>query len=259
VDEKWFYQTSVTRKIIMAQDEAEPERKVQSKRFITKVMFLCAVARPRPGFDGKIGIWSFTKIEKAQRNSKNHDKGDDVTKPVNVDKDVYRDMLLNHVLPAIYAKFPDSEARVVVQQDNAGPHIAPDDQDFIEAVEDSGWSVNLEFQPPNSPDFNINDLGFFKAIQSICQEDVPRNVDELIHSVTQAYAQYPAERLNNIWLSHQQAMIQSLLSRGNNVYKLAHMKKEKLLREGHLPDQLAITMDLYNNSKQYLHENGYFV
>jgi hypothetical protein len=64
VDEKWFYQTSITRKIIMAKDEAESERKVQSKRFITKVMFLCAVARPRPGFDGKIGIWSFTITER---------------------------------------------------------------------------------------------------------------------------------------------------------------------------------------------------
>jgi hypothetical protein len=38
-------------------------------------MFLCAVARPRPGFDGKIGIWAFTTTEQAQRRSKNHERG----------------------------------------------------------------------------------------------------------------------------------------------------------------------------------------
>ena len=47
--------------------------------------------------------------------------------------------------------------------------------------------------------------------------------------------------------------------RGNNVYKLGHLKKDKLIREGHLPDSLAVSMDLYNNSKQYLLENGYSI
>ena len=47
-------------------DEEEPlVRKAQSKKFITKVMFLAAVARPRhnlatnSAFDGKIGCWTF--------------------------------------------------------------------------------------------------------------------------------------------------------------------------------------------------------
>jgi hypothetical protein len=259
VDEKWFYQTSITRKVIMAKDEVEPQRKVQSKRYITKVMFLCAVARPRADFDGKIGIWSFTSTEQALRRSKNHNKGDDVIKTVNVDKDRYREMLLDRVLPAIFEKFPDSEASIVVQQDNAGPHISPDDDDFLEMVQQSGWNISLKFQPPNSPDMNLNDLGFFRAIQSICQEDVPRNVEELIESVKQAYASYPARSINKMWLTHQQAMTQTLLSRGDNIYKIGHINKDKLLRDGNLPDSLAISMDLYNNSTQYLLENGYAV
>jgi hypothetical protein len=113
---------------------------------------------------GKIGIWSFTSREKTQRNSKNPNRGDDVIKPMNVDRDVYRDMLLNNVLPAIYSTFPDTEASIFVQQDNAGPHISPDDPDFVDAVKDSDWGINLVFQPPNSPDFNLNDLGFISLL-----------------------------------------------------------------------------------------------
>lgn len=258
VDEKWFYQTTVVRKIIMAPDEIEPTRQTQSKRYITKVMFMCAVARPRGDFDGKIGIWAFTTTEQAQRNSKNHRRGDLVVKPQNIDKDVYREMLIDNVLPAILEKFPDTNATIIVQQDNAGPHIQPDDPDWLEAVESTGWDINLNFQPPNSPDLNVNDLGFFRSIQSISQEEVPRNVPELVACVKSAFDQYQPESINKIWLSHQQAMVQTLLSKGNNNYKLTHMNKNKLIKEGKLPQALSIPLGLYDDSRQFLLENGYF-
>ena len=76
---------------------------------------------------------------------------------------------------------------------------------------------------------NLNNLGFFKSIQSIFQEELPRNNEQMIQCVKDAYAQYPAERLNKIWLSHQQATTQTLLGRGNNTYKLTHLKKDQLL------------------------------
>jgi hypothetical protein len=89
------------------------------------------------------------------------------------------------------------------------------------------------------------------------QADVPRNIGELIESVKNSYAQYSPEILNKIWLSHQQAMTDTLISRGNNVYyKLGHLQKDKLIREGRLPDALGISMDLYNKSIQYHLENG---
>ena len=58
----------------MAKDEVEPDHRVQSKGLI-KVVFLCAVARRRPGFDGKIGIWSFSKYREALRQSKKQEEG----------------------------------------------------------------------------------------------------------------------------------------------------------------------------------------
>ena len=61
-DEKWFYLTKDGHHFIIAADKEEPYRYVQHKLFVTKIMFLCAVARPRydtnknAWFDGKIGI-----------------------------------------------------------------------------------------------------------------------------------------------------------------------------------------------------------
>ncbi|ETV66232.1 hypothetical protein H257_17274 [Aphanomyces astaci] len=67
LDEKWFYLTLVNRKFYLVPGEKPPKRKCKSKRFITKVMFLTAVARPRLNedtgvwWDGKIGTWPFVK------------------------------------------------------------------------------------------------------------------------------------------------------------------------------------------------------
>jgi len=47
IDEKWFYITEQKSKFYLENDENDPQRSAKSKRFIAKVMFLCAVARPR--------------------------------------------------------------------------------------------------------------------------------------------------------------------------------------------------------------------
>eukprot|EP00171_Calliarthron_tuberculosum_P000550 IDg550t1 len=65
IDEKWFYMTKVNANFYLVPGETPPHRACKSKRYITKVMFMCAVARPRwdshanRHFDGKIGIWPF--------------------------------------------------------------------------------------------------------------------------------------------------------------------------------------------------------
>ena len=67
IDEKRFYLMKDGQCFIIVVDEAEPYRHVQHKSFLTKIMFLCAVARPRydtnknAWFDGKIGIWPIGK------------------------------------------------------------------------------------------------------------------------------------------------------------------------------------------------------
>lgn len=62
VDDKWFYLKQGKLNALSGPDEDIPHRTVQSKRFITKVMFTYAVARPRFDkdakvlFEGKIGF-----------------------------------------------------------------------------------------------------------------------------------------------------------------------------------------------------------
>ncbi|XP_073119788.1 uncharacterized protein [Henckelia pumila] len=87
IDEKWFYLTKTCEKYYLHADEIEPFRTCKSKSFITKIMFLDAVARPRfdettgDEFNGKIGIWPFVSHEPAKRRSKNRAAGTLETKP----------------------------------------------------------------------------------------------------------------------------------------------------------------------------------
>ncbi|KAF0729773.1 hypothetical protein Ae201684_012664 [Aphanomyces euteiches] len=96
LDEKWFYLTHENIKFYLVPGEKEPDWSCQSKRFITKVMFLTAVARPRfcedtgLWFNGKIGTWPFIELAEAKRSSVNRPAGTLETKVVVVTKDVYR-------------------------------------------------------------------------------------------------------------------------------------------------------------------------
>ncbi|XP_057526547.1 uncharacterized protein LOC130805777 [Amaranthus tricolor] len=73
IDEKNFYLTRETQTYYLAPGEVEPHKECQSKRFIPKIMFMCAVAKPifttngDVFFDGKIGIWPFITQEPAKR------------------------------------------------------------------------------------------------------------------------------------------------------------------------------------------------
>ena len=65
LDEKWFDLRKVKRRLYLTPSEAPPNDAAQHKHVIPKIMFLCAVARPRIDrirniwFHGKIGIWLF--------------------------------------------------------------------------------------------------------------------------------------------------------------------------------------------------------
>lgn len=48
IDEKWFYATTLDQKVWAHPELGAPVQKVTSRRFLTKVMFLAAVARPVP-------------------------------------------------------------------------------------------------------------------------------------------------------------------------------------------------------------------
>ena len=257
IDEKWFYLTENSRRFYLMDDEEAPERKTKSKRFRTKVMFLCAVARPRydfcakQNFDGKIGIWPFTKIEPAQRSSANRPAGTLVTKPVtSVTNIEYRQFLIQKVLPAIKSKFPTlpEGKSIKLQQDNARPHISPSDHEFIQAATTLELDICITCQPPNSPDLNVLDLGFFNSIQSLQHQTAPTNIEELISAVDDSFQSLPSKKLTNVFLTLQKVMEAVIICDGDNKYKVPHMSKLRLERMGELP----VAIVLSNRLKQKL-------
>ena len=246
IDEKWFYITEDGQRFIIAADEEEPYRHVQHKSFLTKIMFLCAVARPRydtrknAWFDGKIGIWPIGKWDPAKRKSKKRAKGTPVWKNQCITRDVYREFLIKKLLPAVKEKWPTRNARIWLQQDGAKSHILEDDVEFKEAVDEIGLNLTVFTQLPNSPDTNILDLGFFRAIQSF-NDECPADEEELIKTVEKAYGEYPMRRLNHVWLTLQSCLNMIIENDGGNDYKIPHMGKESLEKRGLLPTVLDVT------------------
>jgi hypothetical protein len=262
IDEKWFYITKVKKQFLLLPEEEVPLRQVQSKHFITKVMFLAAAARPRKStetgqwdFDGKIGIWPFVESVPAKRTSKNRPKGTLETKSVPVTRELYLDFLRFKLLPAIGEKFPDLDSPLVVQQDNAGPHVQANHPDFIEEANSMGINISLRCQPPNSPDFNVLDLGFFNSIQSLQQQKSANTIDELIEHVIDAYYEVKPDTLNKVWLTLMSCMEESLWVDGSNNYVIPHLKKNLFAATGELPDRLELSDNIYAFSLSYILDN----
>ena len=232
--------------LFIVADKVEPYRHVQHKLFLMKIMFLCAVARPRydtnknAWFDGKIGIWPIRKWELAKRSSKKCTKGMPVWKNQCITRDVYREYLIQKLLPAIKEGWPMNNGRIQLQQDGAKSHILEDNVEFKEAVDEIGLNLTVYTQSPNSPDTNILDLGFFRDIPSF-NDDCPVNEEELIKSVEKAYGGYPLCKLNHVWLALQSCLNMIIENDGGNDYKILHMGKESMERRGLLPWVLDVT------------------
>ena len=264
LDEKWFELTEIVQRFIKVKGEPSPHRTCKSKKFIPKLMFLCAIARPRfhPEtneciFDGKLGIWPFIERVEARRSSANRARGTIEIKPRTVDRVAYAAMLENELIPAILTKFPHPEQPLKIQQDNAKPHIPPNDEQFLEAAASQGLRLTVIQQSPNSPDQNINDLGFFAAIQSLQQVETASTLEELITNVQNAYNAYSPYTLEKIWITYQQCMIKCMEEHGGNKFKVPHMRKDALARQGLLQHTLHVPIQLVNEVQEILNNEQY--
>lgn len=262
IDEKWFYLSKKSQRVYLERNEKGKYRAAKSSKFIPKVMFTAAVARPRFNernectFDGKIGIFPFTYQEPAKRGSKYRAKGTVITKIVeSVGKKETRSMLINDVIPAIMQKWPQTQGpkTIYIQQDNARTHITQDDLEWQQVYRQGDFTFILVQQPPNSPDLNILDLGFFRSIQSLMHKKMPKDVDDMLAAVHQAYSELDATTLNNVWLSYQYVMNEVLKVKGSNDYLVPHVNKKKLAAEGKLPVQVTAPMWAVHEAWNYLH------
>ena len=258
VDKKWFYLTEDSAHFYLALGEKAPHRQTRSKRYVQKVMFLCAVARPRYDshqnrmWDGKLGIWPFAELRPAKRASANRAAGTLEWKNFKVNTEAYRRMIVDNVLPAIAEKWPIGQRNktIRIQQDNAPVHIGNEDEEFRLAVEAAGIDIKLYEQPPNSPDLNVLDLGYFRALQSLQYKRPSKDVAEMIATVQRTYADMPWRILNNNFLTLQTCMEEIIQIHGGNDYSICHMGKEQLEREGRLPVSIQVDDDIFAQTSQ---------
>ncbi|RHY15621.1 hypothetical protein DYB25_005404 [Aphanomyces astaci] len=153
------------------------------------------------------------------------------------------DDIRNLVIPAIKASFPSANKRVVLQHDNATPHASITDAE-LEAVSTDGWKIVLRRQPPNSPDLNALDLGFFASIQSLQYKSMSRTVDDVIRSTLAAFEELSYEKLESVFLTFQSVMRLILEHDGGNHYVLPHLKKAALRRAGLLMQNVSCPVSL---------------
>lgn len=244
VDEKWFFIKKTSQRYYLSRTEPDPYSSVQSKRHIQKIMMLVAVARPRydPSgvmlFDGKTGAWSFVKMVPAKRASKNRPAGALEMKSVKVNLSVYRSFLIDKVIPRIKEVWP-SGRKVIIQQDNAGPHVKITNAAVVKAGTADGWDIRMRCQPPNSPDMNVLDLGFFSSLQSLQFKKRSRSIQQLVNHVEQAFTELEPRKLNKVFLTLQAVLNAAMCVGGGNGFRIPHMGNNSIERTfGRLPDSI---------------------
>jgi len=80
-----------------------------------------------------------------------------------------------------------------------------------------------------SPDLNILDFRFFRAIRSLYHKETPTYFDKLLKSVQKSFEEYSTVKSNRIFLSLQSGMIEIMKSRGSNKYQTPHMKHKRFM------------------------------
>ncbi|CAM9380593.1 unnamed protein product [Choristocarpus tenellus] len=73
---------------------------------------------------------------------------------------------------------------------------------IMEATEEVGGDdIVVEIQSPNSPDINVNDLGFFHSIQQLKEDLGMTNEQEQVEATTEVLDVYPWKTLERVWQS----------------------------------------------------------
>ncbi|GMF48789.1 unnamed protein product [Phytophthora fragariaefolia] len=244
VDEKWFNMYKASSRYYLTADESLAYRTCPNKRYIGKVMFLAAIARPRYDFttkkyfDGKIGIWPIVERTKAKKTSKTRVAGTPITKNINMSRKIYVQMLKDKVFPAIREKWP-------------GPRGEEDHGEVIAAGQEKGWKIKMVCQPPRSPMCNILDLGIFNCIQSAQYRQPTNQIGGLIDAVQTAFNSIKYQTIEKCFLTLQKVMECDIIDEGGNNFKFPRVVK-LISGHGEFPTSLTTTGTVVENGYKAL-------
>ena len=230
---KWFYTLDLQGSLKVPEGATPPRSKAVSRRHCPKVMFGTLIGRPcaKMKFSGLVGIWECGYMRAALRGDRRTGlkKGDQLFEPVNVDGEYFMEMLQKKIIPAIRTIF-NGHQKVVLQLDNATPHQWACAQEAVKrALRSSGKAgggvtIEVEFQPANSPDTNLNDLGFYRSLNKRLPKKRDRRLTDFVPMVKQAFWDYPSDKLTK--LCDTQQLVYRAISKagGDNAYPMPHSR-----------------------------------
>ena len=106
------------------------------------------------------------------------------------------------------------------------------DDTFLRAGSAGTWNITIKTQPARSPELNVNDLAFFRSLQSrYWLLGYSKKIEEIVEKVKQAYNKYPVSTIDKSWVALASVLDKILKHNGANGFAIPHMGKDKLLRE----------------------------
>ena len=226
LDEKWFYACRA-KKVKVPAGCLTPTMPVQSKRFVPKIMFVAAIARPDAtnDFDGLIGIWRVSEVQLALRTSKNRPAGAEVEKDVTMTADWYQNFLETKLVPQIRRRMP-WRRDVTVQIDGASPHVGKGSVEFSSKFSraDARTKVSFVVQPAQSPDCNTLDLGMWNSLQTardkLARKQKLMDLSELADQVEKAFKNISPDTLEDIFCYKSRILREIIKSKGGNDFSM---------------------------------------
>ena len=116
--------------------------------------------------------------------------------------------------------------------DNESYHIGDDDMEWKKEVRYSALKERIRKKISKIPGFNSLHLGYFSSIQSLKQTKISMKVDNLFSNVIEFYKDIPRIDIYNIFLTLKLDIIGIIKNDGGNNYRIYHIKKASMEKEG---------------------------
>ena len=82
-------------------------------------------------------------------------------------------------------------------------------------------------QPAQSPDLNINDLGFFASLKSRVRKESFGTIDDLVEGLQRSFGAYDSKTPERVWQSLFKRYNQVLEGLGGNDFEVEYTKTRK--------------------------------
>ena len=116
-------------------------------------------------------------------------------------------------------KCPEAGVPQLYQHDGARPHTALVNQRvFASHGKMKQFNLHVVVQPAQRPDLNVDDLDFFRSLQSDVSLVVKQNRRDLLNAVEECWKAYLAEKMNSVWSCPYTSFNGVLESGGDNNY-----------------------------------------